>query len=124
MGQYRRRKMLFPELLPARLPPGRGGSGCATPGGTDQTSVATSGPANVKVLIFNNPIFTAVQNDMVATLGQIDPQVKVDYTLFPGQINDFRTKMVAMYVGGDIPDAQWVHTTITSLVGGKKLLSR
>ena len=123
MGQYRRRKLLFPGAAAGALTAAAvAAAGCATPGGTDQTSVATSGPANVKVLIFNNPIFTAVQNDMVATLGQIDPQVKVDYTLFPGQINDFRTKMVAMYAGGDIPDAQWVHTTITSLVGGKKLL--
>jgi multiple sugar transport system substrate-binding protein len=30
--------------------------------------------------------------------------------------------MVAMYAGGDIPDGQWVHTSITSLIGSKKLL--
>jgi ABC-type glycerol-3-phosphate transport system substrate-binding protein len=99
-----------------------GAAGCSALGGADQTSVATSGPTTAKVLIFNNPIFTAAQNDFVAALGQVDPQVKVDYILFPGQINEFRTKMVAMYAGGDIPDAQWVHTSITSLIGSKKLL--
>src|SRR5205823_3109606 len=89
---------------------------------TAETSVATSGPTTVKVLIFNNPTFTSSQNDMVTALSQVDPQVKVDYILFPGQIDEFRTKMVAMYAGGDIPDAQWVHTSITSLIGSKKLL--
>jgi ABC-type glycerol-3-phosphate transport system substrate-binding protein len=98
-------------------------AGCARPGSSaDQRSVAISGPTTARVLVFNNPIFTSVQQDMTAALGQVDPQVKVDYTLFPGQIDDFRTKMVAMYAGGDVPDAQWVHPSITSLVGSKKLL--
>jgi multiple sugar transport system substrate-binding protein len=97
--------------------------GCARLGsGADQRSVAISGPTTARVLIFNNPIFTSVQNDMTQALGQVDPQVKVDYTLFPGTIDSFRTKMVAMYAGGDIPDAQWVHPSIASLVGSKKLL--
>jgi multiple sugar transport system substrate-binding protein len=98
-------------------------AGCATlRGGAGQASVAISGPATARVLVFNNPIFTSVQSEMTAALGQVDPQVRVDYTLFPGQIDEFRTKMVALYAGGDIPDAQWVHPSITSLVGGKKLL--
>ena len=97
-------------------------AGCQSPGGDRQPAPATGGPATVKVLIFSNPTFTNVQNELVGALGQVDPQVKVDYTLFPGQINEFRIKMVAMYAGGDIPDAQWVHTSITPLIGSKKLL--
>src|SRR5207245_2620516 len=121
---YRRRTMLLHGPAAGALTATSvAAAGCATMGGgAGQASVATSGPATAKVLIFNNPIFTSAQNEMTAALGQVDPQVRVDYTLFPGQIDEFRTKMVAMYAGGDIPDAQWVHPSITSLVGSKKLL--
>jgi multiple sugar transport system substrate-binding protein len=118
-----RRALLRGSAAGALTAAGVGAAGCAAPGGgADRAPGAGGGPATAKVLIFNNPVFTSAQNDFVAALGMGDPQLKVDYILFPGQINEFRTKMVAMYAGGDIPDAQWVHTSITSLIGSKKLL--
>ena len=96
---------------------------CALPGsGAGQKPAAGGGPATAKVIIFNNPLFTAVQHDLLGALAEIDPSLKPDLNLFPGQIGQFREKMVAIYAGGDIPDAQWVHPSITSLAASKKLL--
>ncbi|HEU5318415.1 MAG TPA: extracellular solute-binding protein [Chloroflexota bacterium] len=88
----------------------------------DPKSVALSGPTSAKVLLFNNALFTGAQDSLTSLLSQLDPQLKPDYILFPGQIGEFRTKMVAMYSGGDVPDAQWIHPSITSLSASKKLL--
>jgi multiple sugar transport system substrate-binding protein len=43
-------------------------------------------------------------------------------SVFPGQIGQFREKVVTIYAGGDVPDAQWVHPSVISLFGSKKLL--
>jgi multiple sugar transport system substrate-binding protein len=95
---------------------------CGLPGaGSQQQSTAYAGAATGKILIFNNS-FVRVQEELTAVLGETDPQFKPEYVLFPGGINDFRPKMVAMYAGGDIPDAQAMHPAISSLVGTKKLL--
>ncbi|CAA9266981.1 MAG: hypothetical protein AVDCRST_MAG77-3700 [uncultured Chloroflexi bacterium] len=97
-------------------------AGCAMPGSTSEKPLTASGPATARVLAFNNPLFTNAQNDLVAALAEVDPQLKPDITIFPGQINQFREKAVATYAGGDIPDAQWLHPSITSLMASRKLL--
>jgi multiple sugar transport system substrate-binding protein len=91
--------------------PADGGPGAA--GGT--------GPAPVTVLTFNNPLFQQAKDDLLAVLPEADPGLQPDLIVFPGQINEFRTKVLAIYAGGDIPDAQWIHPSITSLLASRKL---
>src|SRR5262245_32144102 len=70
--------------------PADGGSGAA--GGT--------GPAPVTVLTFNNPLFQQAKDDLLAVLPEADPGLQPDLIVFPGQINEFRTKVLAIYAGG------------------------
>jgi multiple sugar transport system substrate-binding protein len=81
----------------------------------------TSGPAQATVLSFNNPLFQEAKDDLVVALGKADPDLKTDIIVFPGQIGEFRVKMLAIYAGGDVPDAQWIHPSITSLGAAKQL---
>jgi multiple sugar transport system substrate-binding protein len=94
---------------------------CGAAGGSEAPS-AQAKPAVVKVLAFNNPLFTLAQNDLVAALKDSDPTLQPDIITFPGQIDQFREKALAVYAGGDAPDAQWMHPSITSLMASKKLL--
>jgi multiple sugar transport system substrate-binding protein len=98
-------------------------TGCALPGrGADQTSMATSGPTKATVLVFNNPIILEPKDDLFAALAKVDPGLQPDFLVFPGLINDFREKVLTMYAGGDLPDAQWIHPTITTLMASQKLV--
>jgi ABC-type glycerol-3-phosphate transport system substrate-binding protein len=93
---------------------------CARNAGGPST-VAQAGPATATVLSFNNPLFQEAKDDIVRALAKADPDLKTDIIVFPGQIGEFRTKMLAIYAGGDVPDAQWIHPSITSLGASKKL---
>jgi multiple sugar transport system substrate-binding protein len=97
---------------------------CAGPGGAGagEKPGATKGPAVAKVLLMNNPVFTAVQADLVSAQTEADPGLQLDMSVFPGQIAQFREKLITIYAGGDVPDAQWVHPSVVSLFGSKKLL--
>ncbi|HEV2126506.1 MAG TPA: extracellular solute-binding protein [Chloroflexota bacterium] len=98
--------------------------GCGLPGGagTANENPTSSGPVQAKILTFNNALFQNAKDDFVAALAEVDPKLQPDIIVFPGQINQFREKVLAMYAGGDIPDAQWIHPSITSLMGSRKLL--
>jgi arabinogalactan oligomer/maltooligosaccharide transport system substrate-binding protein len=85
------------------------------------SSVAQAGPATATVLSFNNPLFQDSKDDLVRAVAKTDPDLKPDIIVFPGQIAEFRLKMLAIYAGGDVPDAQWIHPSITSLGASKKL---
>ncbi len=85
------------------------------------STVAQAGPATATVLSFNNPLFQEAKDDIVRALAKADPDLKTDIIVFPGQIAEFRLKMLAIYAGGDVPDAQWIHPSITSLGASKKL---
>ena len=97
-------------------------AGCAAPGSGSEKPAALAGPAQATVLSFNNPLFQEAKDDLVAALAKADPDLKTDIIVFPGQIGEFRLKMLTIYAGGDIPDAQWIHPSITSLSASKKLL--
>lgn len=98
-------------------------AGCAGPGGQGEApKPSISGPATAKVLTFNNDLFQQARDELVRALADTDSQLKPDITVFPGQIAAFREKMLAIYAGGDVPDAQWVHPSITGLSASKKLL--
>jgi multiple sugar transport system substrate-binding protein len=99
-----------------------GAAGCAVPGGSGERPAAVKGPAVAKVLLMSNPVFTAVQTDLVAAQAEVDPGLQLEMSVFPGQIGQFREKLVAIYAGGDVPDAQWVHPSVVSLFGSKNLL--
>jgi multiple sugar transport system substrate-binding protein len=92
------------------------------PGTSGEKPAATSGPGVAKVLLMNNPVFTAVQAELAAAQAEVDPGLKLDMSVFPGQIGQFREKLVTIYAGGDVPDAQWMHPSVVSLFGSKKLL--
>jgi multiple sugar transport system substrate-binding protein len=94
---------------------------CGLGRGQESKPAATSGPAQATVLSFNNPLFQEAKDDLVAGLAKVDPDLKTDIVVFPGQIDQFRLKMLAIYAGGDVPDAQWIHPSITSLGASKKL---
>jgi len=96
--------------------------GCAMPGGGTEKPVTTDGPTVAKVLTFNNIIFQTPKGQLLAALAEADPKLQPDIIVFPGQINQFRDKALAMYAGGDLPDAQWMHPSITSLMASRKLL--
>jgi ABC-type glycerol-3-phosphate transport system substrate-binding protein len=91
-------------------------------GAAEQPSARLDGPATVKVLSFNNPLFQQPKDALLGALAQSDSGLKPDVIVFPGQIGEFRLKAVATYAGGDIPDAQWIHPSITSLLGSRKLV--
>src|SRR4051794_11599693 len=61
---------------------------CAGPGGAGagEKPGATKGPAVAKVLLMNNPVFTAVQADLVSAQTEADPGLRLDMSVFPGQI--------------------------------------
>jgi multiple sugar transport system substrate-binding protein len=101
-----------------------GAAACAGPGvpGAGEKPGETKGPAVAKVLLMNNPVFTAVQSDLVSAQTEVDPGLRLDMSVFPGQIAQFREKLITIYAGGDVPDAQWVHPSVVSLFGSKKLL--
>lgn len=90
-------------------------------GGTDGAGSTLAGPATAKVLTFNNPLFQGARDDLLSAVAEADPGLRPDLIVFPGQINEFRVKALAMYAGGDIPDAQWIHPSITSLLAARKL---
>jgi multiple sugar transport system substrate-binding protein len=90
-------------------------------GTTQAPAAGQMGPAVATVLSFNNPLFQQAKDDLLGALSDADPQLKPDVIVFPGQIGQFREKVLAMYAGGDIPDAQWIHPSITSLLAGHKL---
>jgi multiple sugar transport system substrate-binding protein len=92
------------------------------PGSSGEKPASTSRPAVAKVLLMNNPVFTAVQRELAAAQAEVDPSLQLDMSVFPGQIAQFREKLVTIYAGGDVPDAQWVHPSVVSLFGSKKLL--
>ena len=99
-----------------------GAAGCAGPGGIGERPAVVKGPAVARVLLMSNPVFTAVQTDLVAAQAEVDPGLQLEMSVFPGQIAQFREKLVAIYAGGDVPDAQWVHPSVVSLFGSKNLL--
>ena len=118
-----RRSLVRLAAAGAVLSAGAAAAACAAPGApSGEKPLAVSGPATAKILLFNNPLFVGAQDAITSVLSTVDPQLKPDYILFPGQIGQFREKMVTMYSGGDVPDAQWVHPSITSLSASKKLL--
>src|SRR5688572_299961 len=111
-----RRSLMRLAAAGVALSAGAAAAACAAPGApSGEKPLALSGPATAKILLFNNPLFVGAQDAITSVLSTVDPQLKPDYILFPGQIAQFREKMVTMYSGGDIPDAQWVHPSITSL---------
>ena len=91
-------------------------------GGTAATGSKSDAPLAVKVLSFNNIIFQQPKDELLAALAEEQPNLKPDVIVFPGQIAMFREKALAMYAGGDVPDAQWMHPSITALMGSHKLL--
>jgi len=96
--------------------------GCGLPGQQSSDPLRSAGPVSAKVLSFNNPLFQHPMDDLLGALAQVDPHLKADVIVFPGQIGAFREKAVTMYAGGDIPDAQWIHPSITSLMASRKFL--
>ena len=92
------------------------------------TSTAAASPSapvasgTVRVLTFSNPLFQEAKQDLVAAFAKTDPNLTAQIDVFPGQIDQFRQKVLALYAGGDIPDAQWIHPSITSLMGAGKLV--
>jgi multiple sugar transport system substrate-binding protein len=117
-GQTRRRILgaAGTGLLGAAL------AGCAGPGQAGEAPARQSGPVTAKVLTFNNPLFQEAREQLEAALAEADPGLKPDIIVFPGQINQFREKAVATYAGGDIPDAQWLHPSITSLMASRRFV--
>jgi multiple sugar transport system substrate-binding protein len=97
-------------------------AGCGLPGQPGPTAPGSAGPVTAKVLTFNNPLFQQAKDTLLDALATEDPGLKPDIIVFPGQINQFREKAVATYAGGDIPDAQWIHPSITSLMASRKFL--
>jgi multiple sugar transport system substrate-binding protein len=98
-------------------------AGCAVLGGAaDQAPAATRGPVTATVLVFNNPLILEPRDELLAALAAVDPGLRPDVVVFPGLINDFREKVLTVYAGGDLPDAQWVHPTITTLMASHKLV--
>jgi multiple sugar transport system substrate-binding protein len=81
----------------------------------------SAGPQPARVLTFNNPLFQQAKDDLLAAIPEADPGLQPDLIVFPGQIGEFRLKVLAMYAGGDVPDAQWIHPSITSLLAARKL---
>ncbi|HET7772179.1 MAG TPA: extracellular solute-binding protein [Chloroflexota bacterium] len=96
--------------------------GCAGPGSPVEKPATTAEPVVAKVLLMANPVFTAVQAELTTAQAEIDPNLQLDMSVFPGQIALFREKLVTIYAGGDVPDVQWVHPSVVSLFGSKKLL--
>jgi hypothetical protein len=45
---------------------------CAMPSGAGEKPAATSAPAVAKVLLMNNPVFTAVQRELADAQAEID----------------------------------------------------
>lgn len=86
-----------------------------------ETTAPSSKPETVKVLSFNNPLFQNAKDHLISALGETDPTLKPDVIVFPGQVGEFREKVLTMYAGGDIPDAQWIHPSITSLMAAQNL---
>lgn len=96
---------------------------CAMPGRrSDDMAASSTAPLPATVLTFNNPIFHNSKDELIAALAEADPKLQPDIVVFPGQIGQFREKVLTMYAGGDIPDAQWIHPSITSLMASRKLL--
>jgi multiple sugar transport system substrate-binding protein len=81
-----------------------------------------AGPATVKVLTFSNPLFQQAADELLLVLAQEDPNLKPDVIVFPGQIDQFREKIATVYAGGDLPDAQWIHPSITSTMASRRLV--
>src|SRR5687768_13631749 len=76
-------------------------AGCGIAGQSSEgPGAATSGPVTAKVLTFNNPLFQNAKDDLVAVLADVDPMLRPDIIVFPGQIGAFRQKMLALYGGG------------------------
>src|SRR5688500_2153356 len=67
-----------------------GAAGCAIPGGSGERPAAVKGPAVARVLLMSNPVFTAVQTDLVAAQAEVDPGLQLEMSVFPGQIAQFR----------------------------------
>ena len=99
-------------LLAACLPGGR----------ATEAPAASQGPVTAKILTFNNVIFQTPKDALLAVLPEVDPKLQPDIIVFPGQIGQFRTAALTMYAGGDIPDAQWMHPSITTLMAGRNLV--
>ena len=117
-----RRSLIRLAAAGAALGAGAASAACGAGATSTEKPLALSGPATAKILLFNNPLFVNAQEEITKVLSEVDPQLKPDYVLFPGQIGQFREKMVTMYGGGDIPDAQWIHPSITALSASKQLL--
>jgi ABC-type glycerol-3-phosphate transport system substrate-binding protein len=94
---------------------------CALPGAGPEAPAPAAGPVTAKVLSFNNPLFQRAKDDLLAVAAEVDPTLQPDVIVFPGQINQFREKALTLYAGGDLPDAQWIHPSITSLLASRKL---
>ena len=95
---------------------------CVPGGRASEAPAAAQGPVTAKILTFNNVIFQTPKDALLAVLPEVDPTLKPDIIVFPGQIGQFRTAALTMYAGGDIPDAQWMHPSITTLMAGRKLV--
>jgi multiple sugar transport system substrate-binding protein len=85
-------------------------------------AVVARGPDAANVLTFSNPLFQESKAALIAALAKADPSLQANITVFPGQIDQFREKVLALYGGGDVPDAQWLHPSITALMAGGKLV--
>ncbi|MBI3972397.1 MAG: extracellular solute-binding protein [Chloroflexi bacterium] len=90
--------------------------------GSAGESQPAASPVTATVLAFNNPIFLQPKDEFLAALAEVDPGLRPDIIVFPGLINEFREKVLTIYAGGDLPDAQWIHPTITTLMASQKLV--
>jgi multiple sugar transport system substrate-binding protein len=73
--------------------------------------------------VFNNQaLFNDPKDDYLAALAEADAGLRPDFVIFPGVIDQFREKAIATYAGGDLPDAQWIHPSITALLAANRLL--
>lgn len=122
VGGVGRRRLVRGALVGLTCTATAAAAACALPGSAGEKATNTRAPALAKVLLMANPLFTAVQAELVAAQVEVDPGLKLDLSVFPGQIALFREKLVTIYAGGDAPDVQWVHPSVVSLFGSKKLL--